>query len=87
MYNYICIISNRNVGIVVQIIGPILDIEFPSGKLPKMYNAITVARAKNDRVVFEVREVLDANKVRVVSTSSTDGLEIGMEPVCLLNTL
>ena len=73
--------ANMNIGIVVQIIGPVLDIEFPSGKLPKVYNAISVARAKNDRVVCEVQQLLGDNKVRAVSMSSTDGLKRGIEAI------
>lgn len=73
--------TNTNVGTVIQIIGPVLDIEFPSGKSPKVYNAIVVAKGENDKVVCEVQQLLGDNKVRAVSMSSTDGLKRGIEAI------
>lgn len=73
--------ANKNIGVVIQIIGPVLDIEFPAGKLPKVYNAITVTRSEGDRVVCEVQQLLGDNKVRAISMSSTDGLRRGVDAV------
>ena len=73
--------SNKNVGCVTQIIGPVLDIEFPAGNLPKVYNAIKVIGTENRVVVCEVQQLLGDNKVRTVSMSSTDGLKRGIDAI------
>ncbi len=75
--------TNKNTGYISQIIGPVLDVEFPSGKLPKIYNALK-AKGKNAAgddvsVTCEVQQLLGDNQVRAVSMSSTDGLVRGME--------
>jgi F-type H+-transporting ATPase subunit beta len=70
---------NTSVGSVTQIIGPVLDIEFPSGNLPKVYNAINVKTQSGDIIVCEVQQLLGDNKVRAVSMSSTDGMRRGVE--------
>ena len=72
---------STNVGNVTQIIGPVLDIEFTSGKLPKVYNAIDITMASGAVVVCEVQQLLGDNKVRAVSMSSTDGMKRGIEAV------
>jgi len=73
--------SNSNVGIVTQIIGPVLDVEFPSGKLPKVFNSISVTSNTGKRVVCEVQQLLGDNRVRAISMSSTDGLQRGLEAI------
>ena len=72
---------NTSTGAVTQIIGPVLDIEFASGNLPKVYNAIEVTTESGDVVVCEVQQLLGDNKVRAVSMSSTDGMKRGVEAV------
>jgi F-type H+-transporting ATPase subunit beta len=72
---------STNVGSVTQIIGPVLDIEFASGNLPKVYNAIDVQMESGDVVVCEVQQLLGDNKVRAVSMSSTDGMKRGTEAI------
>jgi F-type H+-transporting ATPase subunit beta len=72
--------TNTNTGYITQIIGPVLDVVFPSGNLPKIYNAITVTTA-DKTVVCEVQQLLGDNKVRAVSMSATDGLQRGIEVV------
>ena len=72
---------STNVGNVTQIIGPVLDIEFTSGKLLKVYNAIDITMASGAVVVCEVQQLLGDNKVRAVSMSSTDGMKRGIEAV------
>jgi F-type H+-transporting ATPase subunit beta len=61
-------------GYISQIIGPVVDIEFPSGDLPKVYNALTIGSG-DDSVICEVQQLLGNNKVRAVSMTSTDGLK------------
>ena len=69
--------TDTNIGYIAQIIGPVLDVEFPSGDLPKVYNALVVTNG-DSRVVCEVQQLLGNNKVRAVSMSATDGLKRGM---------
>jgi F-type H+-transporting ATPase subunit beta len=72
--------SQKNIGHVTQIIGPVLDVTFPSGNLPKIYNAINVING-DSIIVCEVQQLLGDNKVRAVSMSATDGLKRGVEVV------
>ncbi|RCW48257.1 MULTISPECIES: F0F1 ATP synthase subunit beta [unclassified Halanaerobium] len=74
--------SDQNIGRVIQVIGPVVDIEFPGGKLPKIYNAIKIKNEENDiDLTCEVMQQLGDNRVRSVAMSSTDGLVRGMEAV------
>jgi F-type H+-transporting ATPase subunit beta len=63
-------------GFISQIIGPVIDIEFPNGELPKVYNALIVSSGDSS-VTCEVQQLLGNNKVRAVSMTSTDGLKRG----------
>jgi F-type H+-transporting ATPase subunit beta len=63
-------------GFISQIIGPVLDIEFPNGELPKVYNALVITSGDSS-VTCEVQQLLGNNKVRAVSMTSTDGLKRG----------
>ncbi len=64
-------------GFITQIIGPVVDAEFPNGKLPKIYNAIIIGEGES-AVTCEVQQLLGNNRVRAVSMTSTDGLKRGM---------
>jgi F-type H+-transporting ATPase subunit beta len=64
-------------GFISQIIGPVLDIEFPGGELPKIYNALVITAEEGDSITCEVQQLLGNNKVRAVSMTSTDGLKRG----------
>ena len=75
--------TNINKGYVTQIIGPVLDIEFPDGNLPPIYSAIKIETADGQGNVVEVQQLLGDNKVRAVSMRSTDGLSRGVEAVDL----
>src|SRR5579884_1829482 len=65
-------------GKVVQVIGPVVDIEFPPDRLPSLLNAVVVER-KDGPVVVEVEQHLGNNWVRCVAMDSTDGLQRGAE--------
>src|SRR6266545_7724785 len=67
-----------NVGRVVQVIGPVLDVEFEPEHLPELYNALVV-QLEDRRVVVEVQQHIGRNQVRAVAMSSTDGVVRGME--------
>ena len=71
-----------NKGYVTQIIGPVLDIEFPDGILPPIYSAIKIETSDGINIV-EVQQLLGDNKVRAVSMRSTDGLKRGVEAIDL----
>ena len=67
-------------GFISQIIGPVLDVEFPGGELPKIYNALVITSGDSS-VTCEVQQLLGNNKVRAVSMTSTDGLKRGASVV------
>jgi F-type H+/Na+-transporting ATPase subunit beta len=73
----------RNIGKVVQVIGPVLDVAFESEHLPELYNALRI-RGKTDAgvdidVIVEVQQHIGRNQVRAVAMSSTDAVVRGME--------
>jgi F-type H+-transporting ATPase subunit beta len=63
-------------GFISQIIGPVVDVEFPGGELPKVYNALII-ESGDSNITCEVQQLLGNNKVRAVSMTSTDGLKRG----------
>jgi len=67
-------------GYISQIIGPVVDIQFPSGDLPKVYNAVIIGTGDSS-ITCEVQQLLGNNKVRAVSMTSTDGLKRGASVV------
>eukprot|EP01038_Epipyxis_sp_PR26KG_P000288 gene288-411_t len=65
-------------GFVTQIIGPVIDVEFPDGKLPKIYNALKVVKEKSGEIIIaEVQYLIGENKARAICMTSTDGLKRG----------
>src|SRR5467141_687818 len=72
--------EKHNVGKVVQVIGPVLDVEFEPEQLPELYNAVTV-KVDSGQLVAEVEQHIGRNQVRVVAMSSTDGVVRGMDVV------
>jgi F-type H+-transporting ATPase subunit beta len=71
-----------NVGHITQVIGPVLDVEFESGALPPIFNALTLSNpsidAREDNLVVEVAQHLGERTVRCIAMDSTDGLVRGM---------
>jgi F-type H+-transporting ATPase subunit beta len=65
-------------GRVIQITGPVVDIEFPAGELPSIYNAVEIERSGQDPLVAEVQQHLGNNWVRAVAMTTTDGLARGV---------
>ena len=74
--------ASINKGYITQIIGPVLDVEFPSGNLPPIYSAIKI-ETEDGSTIVEVQQLLGDNKVRAVSMRSTDGLKRGTEAIDL----
>src|SRR5687768_2146494 len=74
--------DGKQLGRVVQVIGPVLDVEFDSEYLPEIYNALEIKEkvegGQDVRVVAEVQQHIGRNQVRAVAMSSTDGLTRGM---------
>jgi F-type H+-transporting ATPase subunit beta len=72
-------------GKIVQVIGPVVDVEFPADQLPALYNALTVdyelPLQGPTKLVLEVQQHLGDNWVRAVAMSTTDGLKRGFEVV------
>src|SRR3989475_4418824 len=77
--------AKHNVGKVVQVIGPVLDIEFEPERLPEIYNAVVIDHRGNGappiRLTAEVQQHIGRNQVRAVAMTSTDGVVRGMEVV------
>jgi len=75
--------SEQNIGRITQIIGPVLDIEFPPGKLPAIYNAVKVTNpsisGEKWNLVVEVAQHLGENTVRCIAMDSSEGLVRGTE--------
>ena len=70
---------NKNEGLITQIIGPVIDVEFVQGELPEIYNALKIYKEDGSYIVAEVQQMLGSNRVRTVAMSSTDGLKRGMK--------
>jgi F-type H+-transporting ATPase subunit beta len=77
--------TKRSVGKVVQVIGPVLDVEFEPQHLPELYNALRIDQPGNGsppvRLTAEVQQHIGRNQVRAVAMSSTDGVVRGMDIV------
>ncbi|KAK9660936.1 hypothetical protein RND81_O172800 [Saponaria officinalis] len=78
-------LEKKNLGRIAQIIGPVLDVAFPPGKMPNIYNALVVkgrdTAGQPINVTCEVQQILGNNRVRAVAMSATDGLTRGMEVI------
>jgi F-type H+/Na+-transporting ATPase subunit beta len=70
-------------GYITQVIGPVVDIKFPSGKMPSIYNALNIkakdSNGQDTTIACEVQQLLGDNQVRAVAMRATEGLVRGME--------
>jgi F-type H+-transporting ATPase subunit beta len=77
--------EQTNIGKIVQVIGPVIDAEFPRGKMPQIYTALRIegtnSAGNTVAVTCEVQQLLGDNQVRAVAMSGTDGLVRGMDVV------
>jgi len=75
-------LEKKNLGRITQIIGPVLNVVFPPGKMPNIYNALIVQGrdtvGQEINVTCEVQNLLGNNRVKVVAMSATNGLKRGM---------
>jgi F-type H+-transporting ATPase subunit beta len=72
----------ENIGKILQVLGPVVDVEFEQGKLPTIYSALTISNPaisdEADNLVIEVAQHLGDNVVRTIAMDVTDGLVRGM---------
>ncbi|MGE3469406.1 MAG: F0F1 ATP synthase subunit beta [Vicinamibacterales bacterium] len=78
--------QTEKVGKVIQVIGPVVDVEFQGGGLPAIYNAVRVVSEKTATteamdVIVEVQQHLGENRVRAVAMKPTDGMQRGMKAI------
>jgi F-type H+-transporting ATPase subunit beta len=77
--------SEQNVGIIRQVMGPVIDVEFTNGKLPALYNALKMTNASieggENNLVAEVSQHLGNNLVRTIAMDATEGLARGQKVV------
>jgi F-type H+-transporting ATPase subunit beta len=75
--------NDTNIGKIVQVMGPVVDVAFPPGHLPQIYAALRVTNsfinAENENLVIEVAQHLGENTVRCVAMDTTDGLTRGQD--------
>jgi F-type H+/Na+-transporting ATPase subunit beta len=77
--------EKTNIGYITRVIGPVVDVKFPGGKLPQIYNALTITgtneAGQSISLTVEVQQLLGDNQVRAVAMSTTDGLVRGLEVI------
>jgi F-type H+/Na+-transporting ATPase subunit beta len=75
----------NNEGVIAQVIGPVVDIDFEEGNLPSIYNAIRIPRKSiegiEEELIVEVQQHLGENRIRAIAMDSTDGLVRGMKSI------
>ena len=72
--------NEKNIGKIIQVIGPVVDVRFDEGKLPKILNALDIQNG-DKKVVVEAFQHIGNNDARCIAMSSTDGLVRGMDAV------
>lgn len=73
--------DNQRRGVVVRVVGVVLDVSFPSGDLPSIKNALTVITEDQEPLVLEVQEHIDTNTVRTIAMGGTQGLRRGLQVI------
>ena len=69
--------TSRPNGKVLQVIGPVVDVEFPGGSVPHILHALEIDRGELDTLVLEVQQHLGESRVRTIAMDSSDGLTRG----------
>lgn len=70
--------DQHNTGFVVRVVGVVVDVDFPSGNLPGIHNALLIRRPSGGKLILEIQEHISPNVVRAVAMNSTAGLRRGM---------
>ena len=74
-------ITAEKEGHITQVIGPVIDVEFPSGVLPEINDSVEIINDNGTKIVAEVQQHLGENRIRTVAMSSTDGIKRGMKVI------
>ena len=74
-------ITAEKEGLITQVIGPVIDVEFKSGILPDIKDSIEIIVDDNNKIIAEVQQHLGENRIRSVAMSSTDGIKRGMKVI------
>ena len=72
---------SQNIGKVVEIIGPVVDIQFSQNNLPDLLTAIEIERPNEENLIVEVEQDIGSDRVRCIAMGSTDGLVRGMNAI------
>jgi F-type H+-transporting ATPase subunit beta len=75
--------DTRNLGTIIRLVGVVVDVEFESGNLPSIYNALLVKRISGEDLVLEIQEHVGTKVVRAIAMGSTAGLRRGMPVIDL----
>jgi len=75
--------NSQSQGHIIRIVGPVVDMEFPDGNLPDIFDAVNIPLEDGGVLVCEVQQLLGNNRVRTVAMSTTDGLRRGMEAIAI----
>ncbi|WP_343155157.1 F0F1 ATP synthase subunit beta [Buchnera aphidicola (Kurisakia onigurumii)] len=73
----------KNIGKIIQIIGAIVDVEFTTKTIPKIYNALKIKTNSNNHLILEVQQHLGGGIVRTIAMGSSEGLKRGLEVIDL----
>jgi F-type H+-transporting ATPase subunit beta len=73
--------ASLNKGKIIQIIGPVVDVEFKDNELPQIFTALVIKRKDQNDLVLEVQQHLGEDRVRAVAMDSTDGLQRSQEVI------
>ncbi|NOZ50383.1 MAG: F0F1 ATP synthase subunit beta [Chloroflexi bacterium] len=71
--------KEKTFGHIIRVVGPVVDFEFPDGKLPNIFDAVDIPLDNGDNLVCEVQQLLGNDQVRAVAMSTTEGLRRGMK--------
>jgi len=71
-------IEKRKQGIIVRVVGVVVDVEFSTGNLPSIHNALLVKRDQEENLFLEIQEHINTNTVRTIAMGSTAGLQRGL---------
>lgn len=75
--------KERVSGHIVRIVGPVVDVVFPAGQLPDIFDAVEITLDGDEKLICEVQQLLGESRVRTVAMSRTDGLRRGMNVVAM----
>ena len=73
--------QSQSKGHIIRVVGPVVDVAFPDGHLPDIFDAVNIPLEDGGVLVCEVQQLLGSDRVRTVAMSTTDGLRRGMEAI------